>query len=496
MDAGKFSLVALFFVIVLVGVGYGQAPDTLWTRTYEIRADEGAFNIQDFSVWQTLDGGFVVAGDSFSTSSSSDIDFFLMKVDSMGEYLWGHRYSHGAAAYRVLHGAYSVQQTTDSGFIVIGTRSVGINPYETLFYTFMVKTNSSGGCQWQRSPGPGQMSFCGQQTSDGGYICAGKTEPTSIYSDFLLSKRDSQGFGEWSHTYGGSNFDDAFSVQENIDGGYILAGRTASFGAGGYDFFVVRTDSIGDTLWTRAFGGVGRDIAYCVRKTAGRGYVICGRTSSYGAGGADFYLVKTNSDGDTLWTRTYGGSLNDEAFSMQVTEDGGYIVAGHTQSFGVGNYDFYVVKTDSLGEIGWTNTYGGPGREKASSVRQTHDGGYIIAGITGEDDLYLVRIAAEETSVPQGNQNEILPEKFNLYSPYPNPFNAVVRINYDVGGNGKVNVSVYNVLGERVGTVADHHASPGRYSVNWDAGDLPSGVYFIRMKAGDYQQTRKVVLLR
>ncbi|PJA26943.1 MAG: hypothetical protein CO189_08780, partial [candidate division Zixibacteria bacterium CG_4_9_14_3_um_filter_46_8] len=125
----------------------------------------------------------------------------------------------------------------------------------------------------------------------------------------------------WTRTYGGSNWDGAYSVQQTNDGGYIIAGETASFGAGDWDFYLVKTDGTGDTLWTRTYGGSNADVALSVRQTVDGGYIIAGYTESLGAGGKDFFLVKTDAVGDTLWTRTYGGSDWDVAYSVQQTID-------------------------------------------------------------------------------------------------------------------------------------------------------------------------------
>jgi hypothetical protein len=184
----------------------------------------------------------------------------------------------------------------------------------------------------------------------------------------------------WTRTYGGSNDDYAWSVEQTADGGYIVAGSTNSFGAGDFDCYLVKTNSQGDTLWTRTYGGSDDDRATSIQQTADGGYIVAGFTLSFGAGSGDFYLVKTNSLGDTLWTRTYGGSSDDKGFSVQRTADGGYIVAGFTLSFGAGGYDFYLVKTNSQGDTLWTRTYGGSNQDEARSAQQTADGGYIVAG--------------------------------------------------------------------------------------------------------------------
>ena len=157
----------------------------------------------------------------------------------------------------------------------------------------------------------------------------------------------------WERTYGGSDWDIGFSVAQTSDGGYIVAGRTESLGAGLTDVYLVKTDAVGDTIWTRIYGGSGSDEneGASVAQTSDGGYIISGMTYSFGAGG-DVYLVKTDSVGDTIWTRIYGGSSMDWGNSVAQTSDGGYIVAGMTESFGAGSWDVYLVKTDSLGYTG------------------------------------------------------------------------------------------------------------------------------------------------
>jgi hypothetical protein len=188
----------------------------------------------------------------------------------------------------------------------------------------------------------------------------------------------------FERTYGGIGDDRAYSVQQTADGGYIIAGYTASYGAGGADVYLIRTDSIGDTLWTRTYGGADNDYGFSVQQTTDSGFIVAGYTNSHGAGGLDLYLIKTDSTGDTLWTRTYGGAGDDHAYSVQQTDDSGFVIAGYTESFGPGNGDMYLIRTDVHGETLWTRTYGGAyNNDVARSVQETRDGCYIVAGWTG-----------------------------------------------------------------------------------------------------------------
>jgi hypothetical protein len=191
----------------------------------------------------------------------------------------------------------------------------------------------------------------------------------------------------WTRFYGGPEYDECNSVQQTMDGGFILAGMTSSFGAGGRDMYLVRTDSLGDTLWTRTYGGVQDDQANSVQLSFDGGYIIGGSTQSFGAGECDFYLVRTDANGDTLWTKTYGSGGRDECNSVQQVSDGGIVLAG------CGNSDMYLVRTDSVGDTIWTRSYGTGLSEVCYCVQQTNDGGYILGGTINQNDgdIYVLK---------------------------------------------------------------------------------------------------------
>jgi TolB-like protein len=209
----------------------------------------------------------------------------------------------------------------------------------------------------------------------------------------------------WNRTYGGAGSDDAYAFQQTSDGGYIVAGSTNSSGAGGRDFWLVRTGASGNHLWNKTYGGADDDEAYAVQQTGDGGYVMAGFTDSSGAGGYDFWLVKTDSEGNHLWNKTYGGAGDEFGCSVQETSDGGYIIAGYTSTSNNLNNRFWIVKTDGNGYQQWNRTYAGIGGSRAFSVEETSDGGYIVAGYTDvpiadngywlvgvNDDFWLVKI--------------------------------------------------------------------------------------------------------
>jgi len=291
--------------------------------------------------------------------------------------------------------AYSVQQTSDGGYIVAGvTGSFGAGGD-----VFLLKTDASGNLQWAKTFGGSnyELAHSVQQTSDGGYIVAGFTYSFGAGgADVFLLKVDADGNLQWAKTFGESSLDWAHSVQQTSDGGYIVAGVTWSFGAGNDDVFLIKTDEDGNLQWAKTFGENALEWAYGVQQTSDGSYIVAGMTWSFGAGGYDAFFIKVDASGNLQWAKTFGGSDWDWAYSVQQTSDGGYIVAGWTRSFGAGDYDVFLLKTDANGNLQWSKTFGGSSGDYAYSVQQTSDGGYIVAGVTlsfggGNNDVFLLK---------------------------------------------------------------------------------------------------------
>ena len=380
----------------------------------------------------------------------------------------------------------------------------------------------------------------------------------------------------WTRTYGGSREDRGYSVQQTSDGGYIIAGGTESFGAGERDVYLVKTDSSGDTLWTRTYGGSYQDQGFSLQQTSDGGYIIAGVTRSFGAGGYDVYFVKTDSSADTLWTRTYGGSDDDRGRSVQQTSDGGYVIAGYTGSFGAGYSDVYLVKVSGEplqpvvsidlvpdqspvvvprgGSFGFTGTvtnntdvrqrvdiwlmayvpgigmYGplrdysnvpfNPHQSRSAHLNQNIPNNapisdeYIYYGYVGDypdvviDSSYFpFQVITKRLGRPGASDWTLtgsflegefadLPSEFALLGNYPNPFNASTVIEYQLPAACEVKIEVYNLLGEKVATLVDGEQEAGYRSVTWDASEVSSGLYFYKLTAGDYTNTRRMMLVK
>jgi hypothetical protein len=216
-------------------------------------------------------------------------------------------------------------------------------------------------------------------------------------------RTDANGDSVWAHTYGGSEADNAYALAQTDDGGYILTGSTESFGAGDKDVYLVRTDADGDTVWTRVYGGTERDDASAVVQTPDGGFAVVGYFG--GADQDDAWLIRTDADGDTLWTRTYGSDQeSDYGFALAMTPDHGFVFTGRTYSYGGALGNLWLVRTDSVGDTMWIKSYGGSDFEDGQSVVRTADGGFAVTGGTksfgaGDYDAWLIKIDANGDSV-------------------------------------------------------------------------------------------------
>jgi hypothetical protein len=450
VSLGMKRLSVVIFVLLLCSLSHAQPG---WERTYGGTGDDEGYSVQ-----QTFDGGYIITG--FSNSFGHGNDVYLIKTDASGDTLWTRSYDANGA-----ENGFSVQQTSDSGYIIAGNAS---------YYgdVWLIKTNASGDTLWTRTYGGSalDMSFSVQQTFDGGYIIAGATFSYGAgLDDVYLIKTDSSGDTLWARTYGGVDYDGAYSVRQTSDSGYILTGWTESFGAGLNDVYIIKTNAFGDTLWTRVYGGTSWDEGNSVQQTSDGGYIISGQTGSFGARYYSVYLIKTDASGDTLWTKTYGTGYQ-VGFSVQQTSEGGYIIAGETSPFGVGPFDVYLIKTDASGDTLWTRTYGGTGDDEGYSVQQTSDGGYIIAGFTnsfgaGNYDVYLIK--TDSTGRVGVEVKKVSPPVRGFpFSVCPNPFISFAAVPY----HESERFELYDISGRNVGT----------YKGNRIGQNLVPGVYFLR----------------
>jgi len=383
----KLSIVILLCIFILSSYVSIEAQ---WAKTYG-GAQHGAFTIQ-----QTSDGGFIVIGDTQSFGAGG-YDAWVLKLGSDGTVEWQKTYGGTSDDYGLC-----IQQTSDDGYIMAGgTHSFGAG----LSDIWVLKLGSDGSIQWEKTYGRSGYDcsssdrFSIIQTNDGGYIIGGG------YYIFCVIKLSSIGDIEWQKTYGGSGNEEAYSIQQTSDGGYIVSGYTDSFGAGASDIWILKLSSTGSTEWQKTYGDTGYDDAYSIQQTTDGGYIVAGKTDPSGPTYADAWILKLTSTGSIEWQKKYGDSNTEEARSIQQTDDGGYIVAGGTMSYGAGYYDFWVLKLFSNGDIDWQKTYGGGDIDNCRYIQLASDGGYIVAGGTfslgvGNQDFLVLRLPSNGSLTP------------------------------------------------------------------------------------------------
>lgn len=327
------------------------------------------------SIAYTSDGGSIAAG--YDDSSG---DAYAMKLDASGNIQWAKTFGGGDEFFSAL-------QTTDGGYFLAGdTYDFGAGSYDAL----AVKIDSTGNVQWQNAFGGSSAERVGSalKTADGGFAIGGWTysfgSDSPTYDDLFIIKLDANGIVQWQKAYGGGKYEGAYSIQLTADGGYVAAGVTSSFSDNGSrDAWVVKLDANGNIQWQKTYGSTsGWDEADSIQQTSDGGYIVAGQTASWGAGGFDAWVLKLDANGNIQWQKAYGGSGDDDAASVAQTADGGYIVAGDTYSFGAGGYDAWILKLDEAGNIQWQKAYGGINDDGVSSLQQIPGGGYILAGYT------------------------------------------------------------------------------------------------------------------
>ncbi|BES64661.1 hypothetical protein SANA_11000 [Gottschalkiaceae bacterium SANA] len=421
-------------------------PEIEWKKSLGGASSEYAQNTQP-----TKDGGYIVVGSTYSTDGDvsgnhGNEDAWVVKLDGKGEMEW--QKCLGGSLYDK---AYSIRETNDSGYIIAGytnSNDGDVSGNHGNMDAWLVKLDAYGEIIWQKCLGGSQNEdvFDIRQTDDGGYILVGSTysvdgnvvgchgDGSGDYGelDAWVVKLKENGDIDWQRCLGGSAYDVAQSIQLTKDGGYIIAGKTYSQDGdvsepiGEFDAWIIKLKETGEIEWEKCLGGTSHDHAYNIQLTDDGGYVFVGSTwSSDGDVSGyrrayDVWVVKLKENGDIDWQKCLGGANHDQAYTIQLTNDGGYIVAGQTQSqdgdvSGHHGYnDIWVVKLDEKGEINWQKSLGGTENDQASSIQLTDDGGYVLAGHVysqdgdvlsnhGSWDVWIVKFEGNGDKAPASN---------------------------------------------------------------------------------------------
>ena len=406
-------------VIYLFCYSNASSQEIEWQKTIG-----GNYDDELFSIVRTIDGGYILGGYSMSTISGDKVenckgshDYWIVKIDSFSNIQWQN--TIGGGQYDFL---YSVRQTFDGGYILGGASQSGTSSDKSENCIgdadfWIVKTDGLGNVLWDNTIGGsgGEHLSVLELTSDGGYIFGGfsnsdisfdKTEDCEGEWDYWVVKTDSLGIIQWQNTIGGTDFDYLTCIQQATDGGYILGGYSFSDisgdkienSVGYYDYWIIKIDSIGNIQWQNTIGGSSTDELFSIAQTFDSGYILGGYSQSNLSGdksedhkgGGDYWIVKTDSIGNIKWEKTIGGGAKDALQSLQQSADGGFVLGGWSESNfsgdktenNFGKADYWFVRTDSLGEILWQNSVGGDGDDKMFSIYQYSDGICILGGFS------------------------------------------------------------------------------------------------------------------
>ncbi len=460
------ALLHLTCIFCLLSAAASSQPIT-FEKYYDFGATEEGYSVQ-----QTSDGGYIIAGQQRIGIGFSNI--LLQKVDSIGQTQWTKFIN-----YYSDNQAWSVKQTVDKGYILTGETRLGSTPY-----VYLVRTDSIGDTLWTKRVFP-CLNCQGYgrdvlQTTDGGYtILALAAAPSDTTGPFYLIKTNASGDTLWTKKYTHAYGSAGYSLKQTSDGGYIIGGMTilATNPSAKFAVYLIKTDVNGDTLWTKIIADtVSNSIrAYSVQQTSDGGYFTSGSVYNPGILTTDVYLIKTDAGGDTLWTRKIGGA-GDEGGVGQQTSDGGYIIAGSTTSFGSGSADAYLLKTDSDGNKVWEKAFGGISDDQGNHLELTSDGGFVITGITtsfGSGDVYLIK--TDSNGVVMTGIDEFAGREIKLKI-YPNPFFSYANVEMEKEGDDSGYMAIYDAIGQEVKRINAENSS-----LVIHRSGLPAGLYFLNV---------------
>lgn len=529
----SLSNTLLLFLYVFIAEAQVQVPPPIqWQKVI------GGNSADEFSsIVQLPDSGYIIGGSTLSgisgektMASFGSWDYWIVRSDPYGNILWQKVFGGDK-----LDALTSVSITNDQGFVLGGYSLSGITGNKTDSSRggsdyWVIKLDPQGNAEWQKTIGgnyPEEFS-CIKQTIDGGFILGGsslspvsgdKTDSSRGGFDFWLVKLDNSGNIQWQRTIGGDGFDYLVKVEPISDGGYMLGGRSLSGISGektdslrgNFDYWIVKVDSLGFIQWQRTLGGNGYDGLFDLVKTQDKGYIlggtsysnISGEKSENSRGIYDYWIIKTDSLGIIQWQRTIGGSDGDYLYSIVQTSDQGYFLGGSSVSNisgektenNHGNFDdYWVIKTDSAGTIEWQKTIGGSSLDVVGAVFQNYAGDYVVGGWSdsgigfektdssrGLNDYWILNLGTS-TFLP-----EMMIENLNNINIFPNPSTGIFYIK---SPEPIESIKVLDVTGRHIPL----NVLPGTFKCVIDVSGFSDGMYFIKVYTISNTYTMKCIL--
>ncbi len=472
-----FTVISGLFTIFAVMILQAQPPDSLWEHHYGGTADDQAFYAIEGQI-----GEYIVAGKTKSFSNGG-YDAYILKLDVQGNVVWER--SYGGSFQEQIE---SVCKAPGGGY--------GLAGYilSDVWLLWISEDGDSLDSRIYGGPSADQAYHITPDNGQGYVVTASYGTGFTLADQLWLLRLNYTGDTLWTRQYGGTGQEYGRKVIQTSDGGYLVTGRSYSVPLPEYsDCWAVKTNSAGDTLWTRKYGGNEEDNFNSVIETED-GYVFAGTTRSFGPGSYSFYVVRTDDDGDTIWTRSFGGPSVDLGTDIDRTEEGNFVISGYSNSFG-DSYDLYLVEIDANGELQWQANYGHPEVDEIIyGCYATSDGGFIATGRT------IFYTAFKEEAIvlklgPAGSGSPDHPNAGISLNVSPNPCFSELTIQIVTPEPLTVGLSVYNALGLPIRELISGETLYGIQTIRSNVSDIPPGVYFLVLKSDRCRIIKKLLIL-
>jgi hypothetical protein len=494
----KFKIIKINLVLIIFSIGLlkNAESQSKWFKTYGGPASTDV----SYAISTYGRNGYLLAGYTTIEPYHDSRLGYIIQVDSLGDSLWSRKYETEWGNYIT-----SVQRTKDNNYIFAGsiflykTRPTGTQYFDSDIY--ILKTNTNGDTLWTRYFGGASDDVAGHVIClEDGYLISGSTTsygPGLGNENIWLIRTDQNGDSLWTRIFGTTKIDWPTRLIQTSDGGFIITGYSQP------NLVIIKTDSSGNEQWQKKYNGngyysVGGDII----ELDNDGYIIVGQTQTL-SGYTDLWFLKADSEGDTLWSVTHGGSNHDYGGIIVPTVDNNYLILGNTRSFSTGDWDMWLLKLDSIGDTVWTKTYGSNDNEKAEDIVKASDDGFIITGTITDDnqvdkDIFILRVNSEGDTVYTTNidrQGNIKRSK-NYVRNYPNPFNSSTVIKFNLPKKEYVSIVLFDNLGKKVKTILSQILYPGAHQVKLTSDNLSSGIYYYIINARSFKEVKKVILIK
>ncbi len=539
----KIGWAAILLVSISGSFGSGIAAegDVLWFRSYG-----GVYDDWPFALAPVSNGGWMLAGETTSFGAGSD-DVWLIQLDELGDSLWSHTYGNSYA-----QGGRALISDGNGGWLVVVNQWNFGPPW---YDAGLMRIGSYGDTLWTwQFSGPGMDELVAAVPVADGYLAAGHSESLGSQSmEQWLLKFGSSGDTLWTRTWSGQGNEQASHLLPTADGGSLGIGWTTSFSQMGQQITLWRNNAQGDSLWLRVYGRDEPQTVHDAVSVPGGGWLMaCFAYNHFGFSVDDIWLLRVGEDGNEIWSKYYGSQYNENVKKIMPLSDGGWLLAGTAHPHGPLDADLYLLRVDSNGDSLWGRTYGTTGPEwfhdavltpdsccllggsiyEAGSdyfdwwilktsldgdslwslsfgdslwddfidiVTLTPEGDYLIVGQTGVNgtgylDIGLLCLEGPSTGIIPSPPTQ--PTQFVLQKPCPNPFNSSTIVSYQMSVASNISLEVFDMSGRKLVELASGFHLPGEYGYVWDASGRAAGIYIVRLRGGEEGRFEKLVLLK